>query len=217
MLLVSCLYGPTRAQERGPAASPAAQERAPETSPAARETAGKPLHHEQRDHYLFGTFGPPGLISAALGGGLEQWREEPPGWGQTKTAYFKRFASEYGRSAVSDTTKYSLAVVFNEDPSFRPCGCSNVMRRVRHAMLAPISAYKPDGRIVFSSARVAGMTVGEVVSTTAWYPGPLGVRGVAKHVGVGVASQIGMNLLREFILHRRSIPSVAHAPAWAAD
>jgi hypothetical protein len=46
---------------------------------------------------------PEGLIGPALGAGIGQWRDTPPEWGQGADAYGKRFASGFGRSAISRT------------------------------------------------------------------------------------------------------------------
>jgi hypothetical protein len=182
------------------------EENGPRPDKAA--SSDRPLsHREQRDHYVWSTFGPPGLITDALASGLLQWRDVPVEWGRGWSGYGKRFASEFAESAVGDTTKYAVARLLDEDPSFYPCECVGTWRRVRHAAVAPFTARKPDGRTVFSMARVAGMTAGNLAQST-WYPGPGGTPPAAfRHVGVDLASKIGVNLLREFIFHRRSLPA----------
>jgi hypothetical protein len=175
--------------------------------PAPADSAEQPVlhpHRAMRDRYLWATFGPPGLIGDALSSGFQQWRDVPHEWGQSPAGYAKRFAAEYAESAVGDTTKYLVARVFDEDPSFRPCTCVGIWRRVRHASMAPFSARKfNSGRTVFSIARLSGIATGNLVAATTWYPEPQGARGVAKHVAVDVAGKIGVDLLREFLLHRR--------------
>src|SRR5579864_9220166 len=49
-------------------------------------------HRERRDKYLWGTFGPPGLLDSALGASFGQWLKTPAVWGQTPTGFAKRFA-----------------------------------------------------------------------------------------------------------------------------
>ena len=100
-----------------------------------------------------------------------------------------------------DPTKYVVARMLDEDPSFRPCSCTGLLHRLRHASLGPISARKPDGRTVFSLARAAGVAAGEA-SATAWYPRPEGVS-VARHVAIDLASAVGVDVLREFFFHHR--------------
>jgi hypothetical protein len=93
--------------------------------------------------------------------------------------------------------------MLDEDPSFHPCRCTGFVPRLRHAVVGPFLARKPDGRTVFSLSRVAGTAASSTVAATTWYPTPQGVSDVAKNVGVDVASTIGVDLLREFFLHRR--------------
>jgi len=86
-------------------------------------------------------------------------------------------------------------------------------------VLAPFKARKFDtGDTVFSFARVAGIAAGNVAAT-AWYPTPQRAEGVATHVAVEVAAKIGVDVLREFVLHRRTvkfrggIPQLTPVPA----
>src|SRR3954465_6821055 len=72
-------------------------------------------HRVQRDKYLWGTFGPPGLMDAARGAGLGQMLNTPKEWGKTRDAYAKRFATEYAESAINATTKYVLVRMRDED------------------------------------------------------------------------------------------------------
>jgi hypothetical protein len=200
MLATLCLGPFARAQEgEGGAASihGAASDTAHE---AASDTAPSP--REQRDNYLWGTFGPPGLIGDALSSGFQQWRDVPREWGQSKTAYAKRFAAEYAESAIGDSTKYVIARLVNEDPSFRPCECTGLLPRLRHASLAPFRARKPGGRIVFSIATLGGLTAGGVVAASTGYQSPQGARGAVKYAAVNLAGNISADLLREFIIHR---------------
>ena len=114
----------------------------------------------------------------------------------------KRFVSEYAESAIGDSTKYLIARLFDEDPSFRPCACTGLVPRLRHASVAPFRARKSDGRTVFSFARIAGVTASNVAAST-WYPAPRGVSGVARHIAIDFAGKVGVDLLREFLIHRR--------------
>jgi hypothetical protein len=145
------------------------------------------------------------LVGDGLSSALQQWRDLPREWGQSPSGYVKRFAAEYAESAVGETTKYLVARVFDEDPSFRPCQCVGTWRRVRHASIAPFTAHKfGSGRTVFSIARVAGAAAGDIVAATVWYPAPQSPHAMAKHVAVDVAGKIGVDLLREFVFHRRA-------------
>lgn len=190
------LGGPAFAQEDEPAPS------------SAKSTEAQPAdsvhpHREQRDHYLWSTFGPPGVMWASLSSGFQQLRDVPPEWGKGTTGFGKRLAAEYVGAAIGSTTRYAVSRMLDEDPSFRPCRCSGFFPRLRHVIVGPFLARKPDGRTVFSLSRLAGMAASDTVAATTWYPRPQGVGDVAKNVGVDVASAVGVDLLREFIVHHR--------------
>jgi hypothetical protein len=188
-------------------ASAGAQERDEREASAqdtAREESVPHPHREMRDRYLWATFGPPGLIGAGILSGFQQWRDVPSEWRQTPAGYGNRFAGAFAQTAVDNTTKYLVARAFDEDPSFRPCECVGTMRRLRHAVLGPFRARKfASGQTVFSFARVAGIAAGNVAATT-WYP-PQKAEEVAAHVAIDIAAKISVDVLREFVLHRRSL------------
>src|SRR5262245_27995101 len=61
----------------------------PQATDQKPQTEQKPVvltpvhpHRQQRDHYFFGTFGPPGWLSAGLSAGINQWRDVPKEWEQ---------------------------------------------------------------------------------------------------------------------------------------
>ena len=161
-------------------------------------------HREQRDKYLWGTFGPPGMLDATLGAAFGQWQNTPKEWGEGEEAFAKRLATEYSEAAINATTRYVLARLRDEDPSFHRCECSGVRRRGWHAIISPVVAYRfDDGRMQFSAARLGGTAASSFISANAWKPGEPDVRTELAHVGMDLLSAAGVNLLREFVFHHR--------------
>lgn len=166
-------------------------------------------HRGQRDKYLWGTFGPPGILDAALGAGLGQWMNTPVEWGQTERGYAKRFATEYTEAALNASTKYALARLRDEDPSFHPCGCSGFRRRALHALASPFMAYSfKDGRAQFSLARTAGTATSSFVSANTWKPSPPTAGAQVAHLGTDLLSAMAVDFLREFVFHHKPDLSV---------
>jgi len=162
-------------------------------------------HRQQRDKYLFGTFGPPGLLEAAASAGLDQWLDTPKEWGTGASGYAKRFGSGYAEASLSATTMYILARLSDEDPSFHPCTCSGFRRRAVHAIVSPFAAYDyDDGRAQFSLARVGGTATASIVSASLWKPKSLRAGDEAASLALSVVASMSVNFLREFVLHRRA-------------
>jgi hypothetical protein len=158
--------------------------------------------------YVWSTLGPPGVIGAAFVGGFEQWQGHPAEWGGGMSGYSKRWASGYAAAAIGNTTKYTVARLMHQDPSFTRCQCTGFGPRSRHAIKSLFVARTRDGRQVFSVATVAAQAAEHVIPASVWYPdGRVMSDGVARAV-VGVVSKLSVNLVREFV----DLPRLPHKP-----
>jgi hypothetical protein len=210
LTLVSALVLGVDARADDQAAGQAAEEQELLIDPSVAPTAAAPqasvegprTHHELRERFVRNTFGPNALIGSALTTSWRQWQNVPPEWGRTKKGFIARFASEYGESAIGDSTRFFMARYLDEDPSFKRCECTGFGRRLRHAAAGPFSAYKPDGTQVFSMSRLVGFIVGETVARS-WSPPSARVHGIPAHVAVDLTAKAGIDLLSEF-RHRQS-------------
>jgi len=149
--------------------------------------------------YVKNTLGPEGVLGAALDAAISQWRDAPEEWGQGAKGYGQRWASAYGQSAISDTTKYAVARLFNHDPSFQRCQCTGVGPRLAHALLSPFKARNRDGEWVYSPSVAAGIFAGQFVPAVTWYPSEHGERDGLKRAGTAVLSKMGVRVFREFV------------------
>ncbi len=158
--------------------------------------------------YVVSTVGPPGLIGAAVVAGFAQWQHYPDEWGGGASGYGKRWASAYAASAIGNTTKYAVAHFMHQDPSFARCRCTGVKARILHAVKAPFLARTRAGREVFSAATVAGYAAQHMVPAVTWYPrGRVWSEGIGL-TAAGIASKMGVNIVREFV----NLPKVPKTP-----
>jgi hypothetical protein len=149
--------------------------------------------------YVWSTLGPAGAMQSALLAASDQWRHRPEQWSLDGSGYFHRFASNYAASAIGGTTKYTIAHLFKQDPSFERCHCHGTVRRLGHAMSSPFMARGADGRRVFSMATVGGIAAENVVPAVTWYPpAPNAAQGLYR-ASVGIATKAAVDVVREFM------------------
>ncbi len=170
-----------------------------QTVPSGNEQPQPLNNHELLHKYVWNTLGPDGALHATIASALEQWRGSPEAWPRDRTGYAERWASEYLASATGNTTKYAVARLRHEDPSFVRCECTSAAARLRHAIASPFLARTRDGRTVFSPATVAGLAAQNIVPAATWYPAPRGVRDGGAHAASGVLSKMIVDIAREFL------------------
>ncbi len=156
-------------------------------------------NHELLHKYVWTTLGPSGALRATFASGFDQWRFAPRAWSQDSGGYAERWASEYATSAIGSTTKYGIARLLHQDPSFARCECEGVAPRLGHALVAPFKARTVSGDWVFSPATVSGLAAENVIPAATWYPAPRGVHSGAAHALTGVLSKMAVDVLHEFV------------------
>lgn len=170
---------------------------------AAAPQAPPPLSkHELLKKYVWTTLGPTGMLDATVWSAFDQWRDSPRAWSSDGRGYAERWGSEFAASAIGSTSKYAVARLLHQDPSFVPCECVGVRPRLAHALLAPFMARTSDGVWVFSPATVTGYVAENVIPAATWYPAPRGVRDGALHALSGVAAKAAVDVVKEFMPER---------------
>jgi len=192
-IALMCSALPTRAQE--------AQEIPPPVPPPLTK-------HELLKKYVWSTVGPNGMMGAAITAGLETWRGSPEAWERSENGYAQRWVSEYAANAIGNTTKYAVARMLHQDPSFVPCQCVGAGPRLSHALTAPFKARNRNGQWEFSPATVLGLTAQSVIPAATWYPAPNGVRDGVAHAASGVLSKMAVDVVKEFLPERFRKPKI---------
>jgi hypothetical protein len=163
--------------------------------------------------YVETTLGLDGAIGATFSSALQQWRDAPPEWRAGGGGYAKRWASAYAESAIGDTTKYAVARMLHQDPSYQRCECTDFGPRLRHALGSTFMARNREGAWVLSPATAAGIAAANVVPAITWYPHHHGARDGLVRAGSGVLAKMGVRVLREFFrLPRPSDLKDMHTP-----
>jgi hypothetical protein len=162
-----------------------------------------PDRRQQFHNYLYNTFGPPGLISTAIGAGLEQSKPAPPEWDSGAEGYAERYGSRFGMSLMSETTKYSLGAVMEEDVSFHRCDCTGLIPRSVHAVSSTLTARTRTGHTIFSFPALVSPYAGSFAAVNAWYPSRYEPADAFRIGSMSFVYKVAGNLVGEFIAPRR--------------
>jgi len=196
--MVALVAAATLASVNDAAGQPRSQPAAPR-QPELSEPQLKLRDERLLKKYVWSTLGPAGMMNAGLLAGADQWRHRPEQWRRDGMGYVQRFASNYAASAIGGTTKYTIAHLFEQDPSFEHCRCRGFMRRVGHAATAPFTATDARGRRVFSIATVGGIAAENVIPAATWYPEPSDAGQGVYRASLGVVTKIAVDVVREFL------------------
>jgi hypothetical protein len=162
-----------------------------------------PNGKQQFRNYLYNAFGPPALISTAIGAGLDQNKPAPPEWDSGGEGYGERYGWRFGMSLVSETTRYSLGAVTHEDVAYHRCACSGLIPRTTHAMVSTLSARTRSGRTIFSVPALVSPYAGSFTAMNAWYPSRYEPADAFRVGSISFAFRAAGNLVGEFIAPRR--------------
>ena len=125
---------------------------------------------QQFHNYLYAAFGPPALISSAIGAGLDQSKPAPPEWDSGAKGYGERYGWRFNMQLISQTTAYSLSALVREDVTYHRCDCNGFVQRGGHALISTLTAKTTSGRTVFSVPALVSPYAGSFAAMNAWYP-----------------------------------------------
>jgi hypothetical protein len=154
-------------------------------------------------NYLYNAFGPPALISTAVGAALDQNKPAPPEWDKGAKGYGERYGWRFGMSLVGETTKYSLGAVLHEDVAFHRCECRGFFPRTVHGLTSTLTVRTASGRTVFSVPALVSPYAGSFTAMNPWYPARYGPSDAFRVGSISFAFRVVGNLVGEFLAPRR--------------
>ncbi len=154
-------------------------------------------------NYLYSTFGPPALISTAVGAGLDQRKPAPPEWDSGAEGYGERYGWRFGMQIIGHTTEYSFAAAVHEDVAYHRCECKGFFPRSSHALISTLTAKTTSGRTVFSVPSLVGPYAGSFAAVNAWYPSRYGPKDAFRIGSTSFMFKAVGNLIGEFIAPAR--------------
>ncbi len=175
----------------------------------------KPQTGKQRLHgYLLSMAGPVILAEEAGAAGLSQAIASPWQWGDGAAGYGRRFGNDLAYNGVRQSLAFASAILLKEDDRYFASADTGMWPRTRHAIASVFIAHKPDGRRVFATSSLVGITGASLISR-AWSPEIWQTpSSTARNMAISIAGAAGFNILREFLpdMMRRRRPAGAGQP-----
>ncbi len=139
------------------------------------------------------------VMGSALGSAIGQADDSPTGFGQGWNAYGKRFGSSLARGASGQFFgTFVLASALHEDPRFFPQRHPGLARGVKYSLRRLFVTRSDDGREVANVSGLVGPLMGEGLANAYWPDSNRTAGDTLLRYGIGLATQAGANLLREY-------------------
>lgn len=159
-----------------------------------------PLTNAEKLHvFLKDSYSPFNIVAAAFNAAILQASQGRKGYGQGWDAYASRFGAAMADSESSGLFQsFLLPALFHQDPRYFRMREGPVMRRGMYAVTRIFVTHGDNGRHQFNFSEVLGGFASSGVSN-AYYPRDQRDAGdVLYRAGLGIASDAGWNLLKEF-------------------
>ena len=160
----------------------------------------QPSEKVKFDSYLWEAYGPYPIASAAFVSGFHQATRNPPEWREGFPGYGERLASDFGISAIDETTRYAVAEATGEDVFYYRCHCPGVWPKLKHAVVESVVARRgADGHKVFNLPALVAPYAGPMVAVYAWYPSRYSAKDAFRMGNYGMLAYLGDEISLEFV------------------
>jgi len=150
-------------------------------------------------NYVFDTVGPYPIFVSAGVAGVDQFNNTPPEWHRNSSGFGKRFASDFGISTITTSTRYVMAAALKEDTLYYRCNCTGFLPRISHATLSTFTGRRgDDGHSVISLSSILSPYAGAAASVYGWYPDRYGVKDAFRMGNYSLLGAVAGNVALEF-------------------
>ncbi len=161
----------------------------------------RPAGPERFRNFVLDAAGPVWLVEAAGYAGIAHVRDTPTEWGRGAKGFGKRYASLVGQGAIQESLTYGLSEAMTVDSRFHKSKKHGVLSRAGDALRQSVTSRRANGDRVVSLPLLAGYAAGGLGMMT-WYPEGHTYKDGLGYGALALTSRAGVNLIREFILHR---------------
>jgi hypothetical protein len=166
---------------------------------AAKDDYVRPDAKTRSKRYVNSLIGPYALARQAAGAGISTWRNSPEEWGDRWEGFGRRFASNFGKNVIKQSTIYGLDEAFKLDSHYYRSKDKSVGARVKNALISPVTARDRNGKRVFGFPRIVGTYAGNIVSREVWYPARYDWKDGVKGGTISLGYNATFNLFKEFV------------------
>lgn len=159
-----------------------------------------PTREERLKRYVKSVVGPYSLLRTGVTAGIDQWRDDPEEWGQGASGFGRRYASQFGKTAIQETVTYGLDTALHQDTGFRRSTRKGFFPRAADALLENITSRTTTGKRVISVPRFAGVYSSRIIAAEAWYPERYNYKDGLRSGTRTLATGFALNLVREFVI-----------------
>jgi hypothetical protein len=131
--------------------------------------------------------------------GISTWRNSPEEWGTKWEGFGRRVASNFGKNAIKQTTKFGLDEALKIDSHFYRSQNKSVGARVRNALISPVTARDRGGKRVIGVSNLVGTYGSNIIASETWYPDRYDWKDGVRTGTISLGFNAAFNLFKEFV------------------
>jgi hypothetical protein len=170
-------------------------------APAPPSDAVRPPVRERFRNFVVDAAGPVVLLETIVWAAAAQASDTPAEWGGGARGFGKRYASVAGQGVIQESVTYALSEALVVDSRFHKSDKHGFFPRAGDALIQAVTSRRANGHRVVSAPLLAGYAAGGLGLMT-WYPDGYTDKDGLRYGGLALTSRAGVNLVREFIMHR---------------
>jgi hypothetical protein len=168
-------------------------------NPPTQTRYTRPDPSTRRRRFVSSVVGPFALGRTVATAGISTWRNSPEEWGTKWEGFGRRVASNFGKNAIKQTTKFGLDEALKLDSRFYRSNSTSPAARWRNALISPVTARNKHGKRVFGLPNVAGTYTASIVANEAWYPRRYDWKDGVKSGTISLGFNAAFNVFKEFV------------------
>lgn len=159
----------------------------------------RPDSATRRKRFINSTVGPFALGRMVATAGISTWRNSPEEWGTKWEGFGRRVASNFGKNAIKQTTKFGLDEALKFDSHFYRSQNKSVGARIRNALVSPVTARDRKGKRVIGVSNLVGTYGSNIIAYETWYPQRYNWKDGVRSGTISLGFNAAFNLIKEFV------------------